>query len=466
MAIFRPRNRIEVLRDMAARVVARSRLKGLERNSATFHVLAAIATEITEVYVQLARLRLLFSIDRATGSDLDERAREIVGNMTARRSALNASGQVRFSRVSIVGTTTIPSGTIVAAQDASGLVKYRTTAVGSITVGNTLSAAVPCVALEAGIRGNVEAATIVRFVSRVAGVVGVTNSAKLSNGRDRENDASFRARIRDYVQALSRGTVRALEGFARNVILSDGRRVLFAHVYEPAIPGGQIDLYIDDGVGSAESYDSTYIGAPDLCLTAAGGETRFNTTAKPIRDDGSFVLEINGVVRVRNVDYTLNPALGQIDLSELSYPSGLGAGFVCEAAYRYYTGLIQQTQRVIDGDAASPLSFPGVRAGGVMVLVKAPQVIFQSVTASIAVATDYDTTLTAAAAASAIQDYINGLDIGEHVISAEIVQRAMEIAGVTNFRITDLTGSTPPVADQVILPRQVARIIGASIVIT
>lgn len=451
---------------MGARVVARSRLAGLVRNSATYHVIAAAATEFAEAYVQLARMRSLFSIDKATGSDLDERAAEIVGNVITRRAALYASGTVVFSRPGTVGTVTIPAGTLIAAQDASGLVKYRTTAAASITAGNTVSAAVSVVAVEAGARGNVEAGTINKLVTRVAGVTAVTNSAKYSNGRSRESDRDFRARLKDYVQALARGTPRALEGFARNVILTDGRRVVFARAVEPAIPNGIVELFIDDGTGAVETYDSTYIASPDAFLTATGGERDIFTTEAAIRDDGSFVLRINGVAQVRGVDYELNPALGQIELSTASYPTGLTAGDTCEADYRFYTGLIQQTQRVIDGDDALPLAFPGVRPSGQMVLVKAPSTVFQTLAAAITVDSDYDVTEVAAAVASAIQDYVNGLNIGAHVIAAEIVSAAMNVNGVSNFRITSLTGSLPPVADQVILPNQVARITSASISIT
>jgi uncharacterized phage protein gp47/JayE len=460
--IFRPRNRVEILRDMAARVVARSRLKGLFRNSVTFHILAAAANELSEAYVQLARMRALFSIDKATGTDLDERAAEIVGNVITRRSALHASGTVVFTRPGTAGTVTVPSGTIVAAQDAQGLVKFRTTSAASITPGNTSSAAVAVIALDAGIRGNVEAGTIVRFVTRVTGVTGVSNTAAIRNGLDRERDQDFRARLKDFVQSLSRGTPRALEGFARNVLLSDGRRVVFAHVVEPAIPNGIVELFIDDGTGAIESYDSSYLTSPDTIVSSAsGGETDLYTTQRPIRDDGSFEVRKNGVTLVRGTDYELNPALGQIELA-----APLVAADAVEADYRYYTGLIQQTQRVIDGDEALPLAFPGVRASGVMVLVKAPQAVFQTLVGQISVASDYDVTEVIAAAKAAVQEYVNGLDIGEHVIAAEIVQRVMEVDGVTNFRITSLSGSVPPVADQVILPNQVARVISASITIT
>jgi uncharacterized phage protein gp47/JayE len=465
---------------MVNRVVSRSSLVGLTRNSVVFHVLAAAANEDAEQYFQLARLRELFSIDSATGSDLDDRAAEIQPGTVTRRLQLSASGNVVFSRPGTTGTVSIPAGSIVAASDAEGLIRFRTTVPSSITPGNTDSAATNVVAVEPGVRGNVPAAGIIRLISRIPGVTGVTNATAFSNGRDRESDATFRSRLKAFVQSLSRGTVTALEGFAINVILADGRRVLFAHVREPIIPDGTVELFIDDGTGSIEEFSSEFITSTDTFLVSAlGGETSFFTTQKPIRDDGGFVLEVDSqalppssgagfVALTRDTDYVLNPASGQIDiLASGGFPlaGGLAAGDSLRANYRYYTGLIQETQRVIDGDPATPLTRPGVRAAGIIVFVRPPAVVFQAIDGSISVSGDFDPAAVGVEVVSAIQTYINALDIGEDVIVAEIIERAMAVDGMFDFNIITLTGSSPP-TNQVILDNQVARITSASITLT
>lgn len=466
MPIFALRNRVQILRDMVARVVARSPLAGLTRNSVVYHVLAAAANEDAEQYFQLARLRTLFSIDLATGSDLDERAAEIQPALMARRGALYANGLATFSRPGTLGNTLVPAGTVVAAQDARGSIKFRTTAAATILAGNTSIANVPIVALEAGLRGNVSAAQIVRFVTRVAGVTGVTNPAALTTGRDRESDEEFRARLKIFTQSLSRGTPTALEGYARNVLLSTGQRVLFARVFEPSIPNGTVRLYVDDGTGAIETYSSAFIGTPDTVLAAAvGGERDLFTTQKPIRDDGSFLFHINGVLRTRDVDYTLNASTGQISLSTTVFPTGLAPADVCVAEYRFYTGLIQATQRVIDGDALNPQQFPGVRAAGIVVYVLPPQVLLQSVTANLSVASGFDVTAVTARVRDAIQEYINSLNIGDDVIVAELIQRIMDVDGMFDVFLQDLTGSSPP-TNQVVGATQVARIFSANISLT
>ncbi len=470
MPVFQPRNRIQILREMVSRVIARSRLIGLARNSVMFHVLASAANEDAEQYVQMARLRNLFSVDRASGSDLDERAKEILPGTIRRRPALFASGDVVFSRPGTTGTITIPAGTQVYATDAQGRVRFRTTATVQILNGNSSSAPATVVAVEAGSRHNVVAGAINAFGTRVPGVTSVANGADFENGQDRESDASFRARLKSWVQALSRGTVRALETFARAVLLVDGRRVLYAKIVEPVRPTGVIQLYIDDGTGSVEEYDSSYLGSPDTLIDPAlGGETDLFTTERPIRDDGSFVLEVDTgagfAVQTRGTDFDLNPAAGQIELLAASWPTGLPAGAVARASYRYYTGLIRETQRVIDGDPADSLRVPGVRAGGIQVHVLAPQTVLQSLVGTISVLEGFDPADVLENVKSAIQEYINTLDIGEDVIVAEIIERAMSVTGMFNFRIDSLTGGSPA-ADQIILKTQVARITSASITLT
>lgn len=468
MPVFRSRNRVEILREMIARVVARSSLVGLTRNSVVYHILAAAADEDAETYFQLARLRDLFSIDRATGSDLDERAREIQPSVVTRNLALYAQGTQTFSRPGTTGVLAIPAGTIVAGSDARGSVKFRTTAAGSIPNLATTSAPIPIVALEAGARGNLDAGQITQIVSRIAGVTSTTNPSAITNGRDRESDADFRARLKAFVRSLSRGTIAAIQAAVKSARLSDGAKVVFAKVVEDPFTAGVVRVYVDDATGSIETFDSLYIGAPDTVLAAAlGGEQRVFTTQRPIRDDGSFALEVNAVPQVRGtsdtagVDYILNPATGQITFTTSSYPTGLTLGDVVTAEYRFYTRLIQEAQRVVDGDPSSPLLYPGYRAAGIRATVLPPQTVWQSIVAGIVVADGYDVTAVAQQVATAIQRYINGLDIGEDVIVAQIVEEAMAVEGMTDFAISDLTGAAP--VNQVILDEQVARINAASI---
>lgn len=468
MALFQPRTRVEILREMVARTVGRSDLVGLAEDSAVFHGLAAAANEDAEQYVQMARLRALFSIDDATGSDLDKRAEEIQPGRIKRFSPLFASTSLRFGRSETSGTKNIPIGTLAGAKDEQGTITYRTTAAGSIADGNSESGLIPAVATIAGSRANVSAGDIKILVSRLTGVNTVSNPADVNNGRDRESDESFRSRLKDYVQSLSRGTPTALQFFATGVLTRDGRRALFAKLVEPTTPTGRIVLYVDDGTGFIETYSDVFLDSPDTIMdSTTGGEKELTTTERPIRDDGSFVLEIDTgggfVEQERGVDYFLNAPLGQVDLSEDSFPTGLPVGAEAQASYRHYTGLIQTIQKVIDGVPSDRARRPGVRSGGVQCVVKAPKVVFQQISAQYTVRDGFVPSEVESEVRAAIQAYINDLDIGENVIAAEITERAMAVSGMFNFRITNLSGSAPPVSDQIVLSDQVARILAKDI---
>lgn len=445
---------------MIARVIARSRLVGLVRNSAVFHLLAAAADEDAEQYFQMVNMRRLFSIDTATGSDLDERARDIQPDTISRRTALFTSGQVTLGRVGTVGTTTIAAGTIVAATDIEGQIKFRTTAQVQIVPGFDQVTGVNTVALDAGERGNVSDGAIVQLVSRVPGVTTVTNTTAFTNGRDRESDDQFRARLKLHVQSLSRGTPTAVVAFALATRLVDGRQPLFAQVDEPIFPTGYFDVYIDDGTGTIEEYEETFLFTDDVLINSAlGGEIDLYTTNKPIRDDGTFELWLNSVLQTRNTAYWLNPQAGHVEMAV-----ALSATDNVVARYRNFIGLIQEVQKVLDG-VVSSVVYPGVRAGGTRAVVKAAVPVWQTLTANVVPLEDFSASEVIAGVEEALIGYINNLNIGEHLIVAELIERAMSVNGMFNFQISDLSGTFPAV-DQIILRHQVARITSSNLAIS
>lgn len=470
MPIFQPRNRVTIIRQMVARVVGRSKLVGLTRNSVIFHMIAAASDEDGEQYFQMARLRELFSIDRATGSDLDERAKEIQPATIVRRTAIFGSTLATFSRPGTVGLVNIPEGTLVAARDQIGIIQYRTTAATSIIGGNTLSTPVNVTAVEAGARGNVPATEIQILVTSLPGVTGVTNAAAITNARDRESDQRFRARLKAFIQAISRGTKTALRGFALNVQLQDGRLVLFAKVDEPNPPNGTVNLYIDDGTGQIGAATNKTTIVNDIIVSGAvGDETDINTTEKPIDDTSPFELRLDrgGItILTRGTDYELNAPLGQITFKiSANFPSGvLVAGDDIQATYTHWTGLVQETQKVIDGVAADAVTFPGVRAAGITVFVLPATAIDQTLEANVAVLDEFDAVEVIASVQTAIINYINNLDIGDNVIISQIIEDAMRVPGAFDFKITSYKSSTT-VTNQVIPANSAARVLATSNVI-
>jgi len=265
MARFQTKRYDQILVQLLAKMVSRTGLSDISDSSVMKHLLASVARAIDELYYNASLLRDLFSVDRATGDDLDQRAAEILPGLITRLDAVKATGNVVFSRQGTTGTTTIPIGTKVST--AGGQV-FTTTAVGSITTASPEQIAghgvgrdsnlVSVVANAAGSDGNVSSGTIIKFQQKPAGVDEVTNPSATANGTDQESDDAFRNRLKQLVAGLARSTVNAIESGVLGVQDPDtGQTILFAHAVEDVVDRGEVILYIDDGTGSAESTDIT-----------------------------------------------------------------------------------------------------------------------------------------------------------------------------------------------------------------
>ncbi len=462
MPKFQPKRDEQIFSRMLARVIARTDMTDVTDASAVKHVLAAAARGDGDIYYQLSLLLKLFSIDSATGDDLDARAKDVQPSVIRRRQATRAVGTVVFSRTGTTGTITIPIGTKV--KTAGGVI-FATTEAGSISalsveqisghgVGRD-SLEVAVIADVAGSTGRVAAETVIKFVTKPNGVDEVTNpSAFVVAGVDREEDDDFRARIKRFIASLARSTVQALEAALVGAQDPDtGAVILFARAVEDISTPAIVTLYIDDGTGTAEATED----AVDEVVTAAlegppvgaavGGETKLLLSQKPIKIDvePALVSDPRGAL-TRGVEYTLNPADGQ-----LIFDPPLEAAEVITASYTYYTGLVAYAQKVIDGDKDDRENFPGFRAAGVFVFVDVPQVLLQNVVASLVIKEGYTALEVEAAVVEAIKAYINALEISGDVISRELSKRIMQVPGV--FDISALT----PASNTVLLDDQLAR---------
>lgn len=181
--------------------------------------------------------------------------------------------------------------------------------------------------------------------------------------------------------------------------------------------------------------------------TAVGGETTLWLNNWPIKNSVAFKLasSVNGNLAI-NTDYILNPASGQID-----FIVPLITGEKVIADYTYYTGLIAFVQKLVDGDLNDRQTYPGLRAAGILAIVKTPQVLLQNVVVILSVSEGYDQVTVQNNVKQAIKSYINNLGISGDVILAELSRRMKEVAGVY-----DLTISTPA-GNVTILDDQLAR---------
>lgn len=450
MGKFVPKTYDQILQRMADRLVARSSLSDVDDKAQVKAALSAFARELADAHYQTRNLLDLFSLDRAEGDDLDERIEDFPIEL-ARKLAVAAVGSLVFSR-NVSGPIVVPTGTLVEVPGADPAIVAVTTA--PVNVVGTTSGNVPAVIQTAGEIGNVAIDALTKFKGlRPSGVDAVTNPSPFSGGLDKESDDALRARVRAYIATLSRGTPLALVTAALGVELATGQRIIFARCVEDNVILGKSVLYVDDGSGSVEETADNY-GSPELLTTgpdfpgdvAVGGETILYTTRIPVKDSLTFTLEVAGAPQVHGVDYTLNPASGKIVLTTPLAP-GDDATFESTAI----TGIMAEVQKVIDGDLDDTVNYPGFRAAGTLVLVKAPTTQTVTIVANIVVLDGFDVTEVAAAVSTAIASYVNGLGIGNDVVKSEMVERAMSIEGMYDISIVTPATNVPILED--VLPR-------------
>ena len=451
----------QILERMVNRVVARTDLNDLADGSDVKQVLAAAAREDDDAYFQMLNLLDLFDINKAIGNDLDERAKEFNPALISRSSAAKATGEVIFSRVGTAGTITIPIGTQiqVLADGAAAAITFVTTEEGTILDTFSTSNNVDVAASVSGTAGNVDVSTITGFVVKPSGVDSVNNPAALTNGTDLESDDAYRQRLKNQIKGLARSHPAGLESAALGTEdTATSKIVLFANVVENPLNPATVTVYIDDGSGTAEDTPNVEVGITVLA-SAVGGETFLFLPDKPIKTEAAFALYVNAGLQVEGVDYTLNPASGQINFLPANYPTGLTAADAVTADYSNFTGLIQLVQKVIDGDAGDRSNFPGYRAAGVLVRVLAPSTNQQIVTANITVLQEFSQTDVATSVAAAISAYVNALGIGEDVILNELRERSMSIAGMYDIEFT------APTENFVVAENAIARLVSGNLTI-
>lgn len=453
----------QLLQQMLAKVVTRTALSDVADTSVVKHVLAAAARQDDELYYQMGLLLRLFSIDTATGDDLDERAKDIQPGTLTRRTAQKASGNLQFSRTGTTGTVTIPVGT--KCKTAGGII-FSTTAAGEITAGNTDSGLIPAVADEPGADGNVVSGTIIKFISKPAGVDSVTNPSAFAYGEDKESDDSFRNRLKTFIGSLGRSTVDSLEsGVLGAQDPETGGTILFSKAVEDTISRGYVTVYIDDGTGSAESVDTVSGEIVTAGLApgdvAVGGEEQLNLGEYPIKDTAGITVTSStrgvltgGFEYSAAYDYWVNPSSGQINFNP-----ALTAGEQITADYTFYTGLIALAQKIIDGDPNDRVNYPGLRAAGVLVYVRTPQVLVQTIEVTVTIKDGYDYTEVRTAVREAVKEYINALGISGDVLVSELYKRIMSVAGVYNVLVVT------PTSDTILLDDQMARVTDPNITV-
>ena len=455
MPRFEPKTFSFMLERMANRVVARTELTDLEDGGVIHPILAGVARALADQSFQQVNLQRIWDIDTATGEDLDDRGQDVQPTKISRLAASKATGDVVFSRTGTTGTVIIPIGTIV--RVPGGGAEFETTAAGSILAGDTASASIAIQAVEAGIEGNVDASSISQMAA-VTGIETVTNAAALSGGQTSESDPQYRARIKAFLRSLPRGTPDALKFAVLSTALDAFGRIVSAEVVElEGAELGIVYIYVDDGTGTIE-VTADNIGTPEVVIASAiGGEERLFLDNKPVKLGFPVVIEKNSIPLTEGLDFTLNRATGQITLT-----APLVVTDDVTAEYTWLEGLIEEAQKIVDGDAAARLAYPGYRAAGTQVFVLSPTVLQQIVAGGVIVEDSFvgESAAVVTEAKASINRYINSLTINGDVIFSELIAAVQAVQGV--FDVTFIT----PTSNVIIGEGELARVLDANITLS
>jgi uncharacterized phage protein gp47/JayE len=456
---YTPRTAQEILRSMAARVVARSGVNDLNEGSVLLHVLASMAEEIAGRERQLEAFVDSFFLDTATGGLLDERAAEFPPDTLARLGPAAASGSVlQLTRADTVGALSLAAGmTFRRSDDPSQL--YRTTAAAEWLAGvatTTNDVAVTCT--RPGAAGNCGIGKISKIENADDNVIAATNPQGLSNGQDGETDDQLRSRLLAYLGSLARCQPVALEYAALSFRTDDGERVRFAKIWEDPDRRGYSELIVDDGSGMGDDPEGAGGGVSRLGVTATGTVaqggallvwheapatrpidvirvTRAGAPVQLLASDGDFVS-----IPERGICYIKAGQLQADDVWAIS--TNLGGD-----QYRVFTGVIAGLQNRIEGSTSDPTGDPGWRAAGTRVRVRPATVQNVDMTMHIvprAGITLSDLTLQVSDDVGA---YLQSLGPGETLYLAQLISSLISgISGLLSLRIYN-SGTTIPLGD-------------------
>ena len=108
-------------------------------------------------------------------------------------------------------------------------------------------------------------------------------------------------------------------------------------------------------------------------------------------------------------------------------------------AYKYYTELIYQAHKVIDGSPTNSIDFPGVRAAGSVIEITAPLIKSIKLSLSLIPTDGVSISSIKAPVRSVISTYINGLGVGREVILSEIIRRVQQVPGIKSVTIDTIS---------------------------
>ena len=125
-------------------------------------------------------------------------------------------------------------------------------------------------------------------------------------------------------------------------------------------------------------------------------------------------------------------------MNKLEFPTAKSVG---SDGYRYNTGLLAEANKIVYGDEAKSLSYPGLHASGTVVNISGPLVrrIYMSLSVRLSTANTKDLT---ASIKNAVAKTINSSYVGQNIAISDVIESVNRIRGVESVVITAPTYNT------------------------
>lgn len=411
---------------MQARTVGSSKiLTDLAEGDALGTLLGTTAEEISSNERKLQEWHAAYFLD-ATGTDLDDRVAQLPKEFPRRRGPRAASGGlVSVTRVSSVGTLTIPAGGLVVGRSDLANVFYVNTEDISWIDGQSVAPGmgqdpirVRCVSR--GTLGNGDAGVIDIVRSPTDTIRAVSSSQPLTLGSDGEDDTNLRRRARLWLNSLTGWTTRAIEGLAINFTDSNNESILHARAFtDPARPG-YTELVVDNGYGMV-GYTRTAVTRTGTIPTLVSGTRHQFWFDYPAVGDIRIV--VDGAPRgPSSTDWIALLERG-VMITAVTPSEPFTAGDTWSiSGHQVFTGVIAELQDYLDNIAVG---------AGLRVRVVPPRVQYVTLSANV-VTVGQNRVGILAAVKKAIIAFCVGLRPGDPLVIFQLCAELEKIRGVLN----------------------------------
>jgi uncharacterized phage protein gp47/JayE len=191
------------------------------------------------------------------------------------------------------------------------------------------------------------------------------------------------------------------------------------------------------GPATAAATTGTLVRKVDVVSEGAEeGQRRFNIRYIPIIRNSMRIFikdpSRDWELLTENEEYVLNKGTGEFSIVDIN---GVAEGTQVVANYSYYTNLISEVQKVLEGNIEDSVTYPGYKAAGIFLAVEAP--VFKRITVRMTITGEvsFIEEDLVPLVRQQVETYIRSLKIGEDVISSRLIDVAHNVTGVRSVNL-------------------------------